>query len=129
MATTLLVGPDVDLGAGILRALDAAKFPVTVALWLLKEDEGEWTLVLGTPLYDKDPDEAYGRLGSALRPEGYYLGLLPIRIEGHRHPLIAGLRKTFGNAASVEGMRLGKHSIRGVWIDDAYVYRIKALHG
>jgi hypothetical protein len=49
----------------------------------------------------------------------------PIRLEGNSHPLIKELRKIFARTASVEGMRLGGHAIGGVWLDDAYVYRIK----
>jgi hypothetical protein len=125
MVKASLVGPDVELGENILRSLDAAKFPLTVALWRFKEEEGRWTLVLGTPLYDKSgPFEAYMQLTAAL-PTGATLGELPIRLEGNRNPLVRSLRKIFGKAASVEGMRLGLQSIGGVWIDDAYVYRIK----
>jgi len=39
--------------------------------------------------------------------------------------MIKALRKMFGKARSVEGMRLGGQSIGGVWVDDAYVYRIR----
>jgi hypothetical protein len=50
---------------------------------------------------------------------------LAVRILGHKNPLIRGLRRAFAKTASVEGMRLGGHSIGDVWIEDAYVYRIK----
>ncbi len=39
-------------------------------------------------------------------------------------PFIKGLRKMFGKAKSVEGMRLGLQTIGGRFIEDAYVYRI-----
>jgi len=117
--------PSIEFGEDILRLIDAAGYPVSVALWL-KEDS-KWTLVLGTSLYDrKGPREAYLRLIEALSSEGQVvLVKLPLRLEGNQNPLIKGLRKTFGKTASVEGMRLGGHRIGGEWIDDAYVYRIK----
>jgi hypothetical protein len=125
MVEAPLVVPDVKFGTDVLRVLDAAGFSLSVAMWL-KEDDG-WTLVLSTPLYEEaGPKDAYLRLRSALSTEGpISLGELPIRLEGHRSPLIKALRKTFGKTASVEGMRLGGHMIGGTWIDDAYVYRIK----
>jgi hypothetical protein len=42
-----------------------------------------------------------------------------------RQPLVRELRKIFGKAAEVAGMRLGGQMIDGGWIDDAYVYRIR----
>jgi hypothetical protein len=125
MVEAPLVIPDVKFGKNVLRVLDAAGFPLNVAMWL-KEDDG-WALVLATPLYEEaGPKDAYLRLRSALSTEGpISLGELPIRLEGNRSPLTRALRKTFGKAASVEGMRLGGHTIGGTWIEDGYVYRIK----
>jgi hypothetical protein len=126
MVTTTLVGPDLALGREILRGLDAEGFPITAALWLLQKERGDWKLVIATPLRDKlGAMGAYDRLNSVLFKEGLNPIDIPIRLEGSRHPLIKALRKIFGKAASVEGMRLGLQSIGGVWIDDAYVYRIK----
>ena len=98
---------------------------MTVALWLKEEDQ--WTLVLGTPDYEKlGPQKAYVKLIEALSREGRVaLNSLPIRLEGHKNSFIKDLRKIFGKTASVEGMRLGGHSIGGTWVEDAYVYRIR----
>ena len=125
MVEAPLVVPDIEFGRQVLTALDAAEFPFSVALWL-KEDPA-WTLVVATPLYEGiGPKEAYRHLLVALSADRpISLGELPLRLEGHRSPLIKALRKTFGKTASVEGMRLGGHTIGGTWIDDAYVYRIK----
>ena len=125
MVEAPLVVPDVKFGKDVLRVLDAAEFPVSVGMWL-KEDS-DWTLVLATPLYEEvGPKEAYLRLRAALSTEGpIALGEFPLRLEGHRNPLIKALRKTFGKADSVAGTRLGWHTIGGVWVGDAYVYRIK----
>jgi hypothetical protein len=129
MAKTSLVSPDIELGSEVIGLLDDAGFPLTVALWVLGgEDEGEWELIVGTPLYDKvGPKESYRRLLAALASmDPNALHQLPIRILGHKNPLIRGLRRIFGKTASVEGMRLGGHALGGsVWIDDAYVYRVK----
>ena len=126
MVKTSLVSSDLEFGNATLAALDAAHFPVTVAFWQYSEDDGDWTLVLGTPLYEKfGAKEAYLRLIAALSTKKpIALSELPLRLEGNRSPLIKGLRKLFGKAASVEGMRLGGHSVGGVWVDDAYIYRI-----
>jgi hypothetical protein len=127
MVKVPLVTPDVAWGEAILAALDTAKFPVTAALWILQDDEKKWELVIATPLYDKvGQRNAYMRLIEALEPTGnIFLGGLPLRLESNKRPLIRTLRKIFGRAASVEGMRLGLQSIGNVWVQDGYVYRIK----
>ena len=127
MVKTSLVSSDLEFGKSTLATLDDANFPVPVAFWQYSEDEGNWTLVLGTPFYEKfGAKEAYLRLIGALsKDKPIALSELPLRLEGNRNPLIKGLRKLFGKTASTEGMRLGGHSIGGVWLDDAYIYRIR----
>lgn len=83
--------------------------------------------MVGSPIYDKaGPREAYLRLHDALA-ENHLDATSPrsITIKGAKYPLIRGLRSLFGKTKNVEGMRLGGQSIGGVWIDDAYVYRIR----
>ena len=122
MVKTPLVIPNESFGAEILKVLDNAGFPTTVALWL-KEDDS-WELVFGTPLYDQlGQKKAYLKLISALSSDGpVALSDYPIRLESTSSPLIKNLRKLFHKTASVEGMRLGGHKIGGQWIDDGYVY-------
>ena len=117
MVKTTLVGPDVALGQEALRVLDAAKFPVTAAMWLLQRERSDWKFVIATPLYDRlGAQEAYFRLYKILG-SGEAVSDLPIRLESNRRPLIKALRKTFGRATSVDGMRLGLQSIGGVWVE------------
>ena len=108
MVKTTLVGPDLARGEAVLDTLDAAKFPVTAALWILQKDRDDWTLVIATPVYDRlGAREAYGQLIELLSSEHpFAVHDLPIRLESNRRPFIKGLRKTLGNAASVNGMRI-----------------------
>jgi hypothetical protein len=126
MAKKALLDADVKLGDRILESLDVAKFPISVAIWILTEENG-WQLVIGTPLYDKiGPLEASGQLITALRkddPESRDFD--DVRLMSNREPFIRELRRLFGKTASVRGMRLGGHHIGDVWLDDAVVYRIK----
>jgi len=125
MVEAPLVIPDVEFGDDILRHLDAAKFPATAALWA--QHDNDWNLIIGTALVDKlGLRRAYLRLREALSTDGpVAVSSLPIRLYGNRDPLIKDLRRTFGTAESVRGMRLGGHSIGDRWIQDAYVYRLK----
>ena len=121
-----LVGPGIEFGECILGLLDAAKYPLTAALWIFEKEEERWTLLLVTPLYERaGMGEAYGRLDAALRPAGYYAGLLPIRLEGNRSPFMKDLRRSLGKASRVEGLRFGSERLGNQWIADAYLYRLK----
>lgn len=127
MAKRILVGPDIELGSEVVRALDEAGFPLTVALWSFNEEAEGYQFVMGTPLYDKaGPRECYHRILAALSSwDPRVVHDIDMRVLGHKDLLIRGLRRTFGKTASVEGMRLGGQAIGGVYLDDAYVYRIK----
>jgi hypothetical protein len=59
MAKKALLDADIKLGEKILASLDAAKYPVSAAVWTLTEDYGGWQLVIGTPLYSKGIAEAH----------------------------------------------------------------------
>ena len=128
MAKATLLSPDLELGDEVLGMLDAAKFPVTAALWALSEDElGGWQFVIGTPLYEKLGTRAtYGKLIAAVRVNDPTSMLFDdVRLMGNREPFIRELRRLFGKTESVKGMRLGGQSIGGIHIEDALVYRIK----
>jgi hypothetical protein len=127
MAKATLLGPDLELGDEILEMLDAAKFPVTAALWVLSEELGGWQFVVGTPFYEKlGTREAYGRLIAAVRVDDpVSMRFDDVRLMGNRDPFIRELRRIFGKAASVKGMRLGGQSFGNIHMDDAGVYRIK----
>jgi hypothetical protein len=49
----------------------------------------------------------------------------PLRLVGNRHNLIRGLRRVFGKSVNGTGIRVVTRSIGDVWIDEAYVYRIR----
>ena len=104
MAKKALLDADVKLGEKILGALDAAKFPISVAIWILTEEDG-WQLVIGTPLYESGgTSDAYRKLIAALRkddPES--MDFRDVRLMGNRNPFIRELRQLFGKTASVKG--------------------------
>jgi hypothetical protein len=126
MVKETLVGMDVESGNRVLGLLDAAKFPVPVALWIRRGEEGRWGLLLATPLYDKLGQRgAYKKLIDTLWTSDQDWVNSPIQLQSTRTPLIRALRRIFGKAPSVSGMRLGGQMVGGVWVEDAYVYRVQ----
>jgi hypothetical protein len=124
MAKKALLDADVKLGEKILESLDAAKFPISAAIWILTEEDG-WQFVIGTPLYETGgPSEAYRKLIAALRkddPES--MDFRDVRLMGNRNPFIRELRALF--EGKVKGTRLDGHQIGGIELEDAVVGRIK----
>lgn len=123
MAKKALLDADVKLGEKVLQSLDAAKFPISVAVWILTEEDG-WELAIGTPLYDRGgPSKAYKSLIGALRkddPES--MDFDDVRLMGNRDPFIRQLRQRYSQAKP--GKRINDY-IGGIRLDDAVVYRIK----
>lgn len=126
MVKTALVGLDIDKGARILRILDDANLDIKVALWAYLGDYEDWRIVLASRKFDSVGHwDSYGVLHKALGKAGISLEETPsVVILGMNDPFIKTLRRIFGKAKSVAGMRLGLQSIGNRFLEDAYVYRI-----
>jgi hypothetical protein len=124
--TILVSGVDLDKGAEILRILDGAGLKINVALWVYLPEYEDWRLVLSSRKFDsvKLP-QAYGLLHDALDAAGFQLEKTPpVMILALSDPFVRSLRRIFGKAKSVDGMRFGGQTIGDRFVDDAYAYRI-----
>ncbi len=124
MAKKALLDADIKLGEKILESLDAAKFPIYVALWILTEEDG-WELAVGTPLVEREGSQEAStiKLIAALRkndPES--VDFNEVRLMGNRHPFIRELRHSYPKAKL--GKRISGY-IGGIRLEDGVVYRIK----
>jgi hypothetical protein len=126
MGQALLVNLDLDLGAKILRILDQADLKVRVALWVHLEEYTDWRLVFASRRFDDAGIlGGYSLLNRALAAAGFPIETKPATmILPMTDPTIRGLRRSFGKAKSVEGMRLGGQQIGNRWVEDGYVYRV-----
>jgi hypothetical protein len=126
MDKAALVGVDLGKGAEIVRILDDAGLKVKVALWTYLPEYEEWRLVLASRRFDEvGAFDAYGLLHDALEKGDITLEQTPpVMILNMNSAFIKGLRRIFGKAKSVEGMRLGGQTIGDRFIEDAYTYRI-----
>lgn len=126
MAKTVLVGPDIDKGSRILQILDDAGLKVTVALWAFLPEYEDWRFILSSRKFDAaGPTGGYGLFHDTLDAAGFTLEETPtVGIFRANDPFIRALRKSFGKAKSVEGMRLGSQTFGDRFVEDAYAYRI-----
>lgn len=121
-----MVSLDIDRGAKILDTLLGANVKVNVALWMYLSEYEDWRLVLSARQFDKlGVRAAYGLVHDSLDAAGFTPEKTPpIMILPMADPLVRELRRLFGKAKSVEGMRLGGQMIGDRFVEDAYVYRI-----
>jgi hypothetical protein len=126
MDNTTLVAPEFKMGDEILELLKAARFPVTVAAWVLSKELGGWQFVIGTPLYDKfGAREAYGRLIAAIRANDPGSMLFDdVRLMSNRSPFIREVRRVFGHRGFKKGVSMAG-SIGDMWVEDARFYYVK----
>ena len=126
MDKTAMVSMDVSVGSDILEILDRAGLKVSVALWTFLSEYEDWRLVIAGRQFDtSDPRDAYRLVHDSLDAAGFNLRKKPpVLILPMSDPFVKALRRIFGKARSVEGMRLGGQLIGDRFVEDAYVYRI-----
>ena len=127
MDQALLVNPGVESGRKVLRSLDASGIKIKVALWAHLHEYASWRLMLASRHLDdaRDRREAYRIVISTLYKAGLTVEEVdPIMLFPMKDPFIRDLRRLFGKAKDVEGMRLGGQLFGNRYVEDAYVYRI-----
>jgi hypothetical protein len=126
MDTSALVSVEFAKGSRILQILDDAGLQVKVAMWAVLAEYEDWRLILSSRKFDTDDlRDAYGLLHEALDAAGFPLEQTPpVVILPTSDPFIRAMRKIFGKAESVEGMRLGGQSIGDRFVEDGYTYRV-----
>jgi hypothetical protein len=127
MGQALLVNVDLDAGAEILRIMDRAGVKVGVAAWIVLDEYGDWRLLLSSRQLDAaGPGKASGLVFDALVAADFPVERTPtILILPTTDPTVRTLRRIFGKAKTVEGMRLGGQMIGNRWVEDGYVYRVQ----
>ena len=121
-----LVDIDLKKGERIVSALDDDGLPLVLALWVHFPEYEDWRFVVASRRLDTvNPGDAYLRVIRALNRAGFTVRESPpILIMKTTDPFVRALRKVFGKAASVVGMRLGGQTWGDRFVDDAYAYKI-----
>jgi hypothetical protein len=123
MDTASLVSLDISEGFEVVSALEKQGISLQVALWMITSEYEDGRLVIASEQLPRDIGEGYGRVVQILR-ETFVRALPLIMIMKLDDPFVVELRERFGNAKSVNGMRLGGQTIGNRYVEDAYVYKI-----
>jgi hypothetical protein len=126
MGETALVEVDLGKSERIVSALEKAGVHVAVAMWVRFPEYEDWRFVLASKSLDTlSLGDAYLKVNSLLAKAGMTVWEIPtIFIMKTTDPFVRALRKVFGKAGSVIGMRLGAQIWGDRYIDDAYAYKI-----
>ena len=128
MDTATLVEDEIAVGQELLDALELQKMDVRAMLWLYFPDEGEYRLLVATPMVLFDGDTAmYAKIGKVLQ-HLQLLSRLPLRkiaVVPTQHRLIIGLRRMKIRVRPGDpGVRITNNAIGGIIIHDAYIFRM-----
>ena len=130
MVKNSLVEADVLAGKRLVTALSvppySSVFKLQAAFWLYDHESQEWRLFLATPLVDEFGSlAAYTNLQQPLRSiQPTDLSLENISVSSPRKPLVKAIKRGSRIANGAEGIRLTRNTIGGIYIEDAYVYKL-----
>ena len=115
-------------GADLIRHLDKAKFSVSAALWLYLPESGMWRLVIASPEVGViGPKKAYKKIQSVaarIPLDVPRVSLNDITVIEAKDALIASLQTALNPGNGVSGLRLTRTVLNGLFIEDAYIYRM-----
>lgn len=126
MDKPILVDADMKAGEALLSKLDEIEFNVKAALWFYVQDSEEWRLIIASPTVDKDgPKKAYEKVQSQLQKlNGHGLSLRNISLVSPGDKLIKALKSVFKPDKAISPIRFTRNVIDGIFIEDAYIYRL-----
>jgi len=133
MVKNSLVEADVLAGKRLVTALSvppySSVFKLQAAFWLYDHESQEWRLFLATPLVDEFGSlAAYTNLQQPLRSiQPTDLSLENISVSSPRKPLVKAIKRGSRIANGAEVIRLTRNTIGGIYIEDAYVYKLPLL--
>lgn len=113
-------------GKQLLSAMDS-KLLIDAAFWLLPPDTSSWRLVLATPAVRVEgPKSVYRKLMALLKriqpPSS--LSMNNISVIDTTDPVVTLFRTAIRTTGGIGDVRFTRNTINGVFIPDAYIYRI-----
>jgi hypothetical protein len=118
----------ISVGAKLIERLDQSESKVQAALWLFLPEEKIWKLMIISPLVKTDgPRTFYKRILDANKiaaESESIISLNDVGVADTSIPLFSLLRVAISTGSGIGGIRFSKNTINGVFIEDAYIYRI-----
>ena len=126
MDNATLVGPDVEAGKQLIRALDASGLDVRAAFWLFLEEAEEWRLYVASPLVTElGPREVYSRILQVLKDSKISsIDLSEISVVDPKYRLVSVLSSAYSTGPGITEIKFVGNAVDGVYIRAAVIYRV-----
>ena len=126
MENAILVGPDIEAGKQLVRALDASGLDVRAAFWLYLEEAEEWRLYIAMPhVKEQDPREAYSRVLKVLNENKISsIRLSQVSVIDPTDGLVTVLSLAFNTGPGITDMNVVGNAVNGVYVRAAHIYRM-----
>ena len=121
MANSALVEGDIIEGREFLSLLDSHSFDVKGAFWLYSSDNDRWRLNIVTPLAAKGSKDLYLKAISL----NAKIDMSKVQFIKPDAPIFKALG-TMARISGVSGVRMTSNVINGIYVEDAYAYRLMA---
>jgi hypothetical protein len=129
--TTLVVPFSHSAGLALLQELVDEGFEIKAAYWLYLSEPDDWRLHIALPMYDAEgPKATYNAFQAALstavaagKISDGDIDLIDTTAVSPKNPLARAVSKITINSPK-EGYLISRSSVDGIWVDQAYVYRI-----
>lgn len=123
-----LAGEMIAAGTDLIARLDKAGFSVFAALWLYVPESETWRLIIASPAVRLDgPKKAYKKIQSVLARAPMAIpriALNDVTVLDSKDTFISLLKAAIQTDNGISGIRLIKTAINGLFIEDAYIYRM-----
>jgi hypothetical protein len=115
----------IEAGAELIASLDRQGWPPAWAFWMFDSERNDWRLILRPPDAIKENDmESYQRISNTLRAKTTPLSLLADISVRPDPKILEALGSGLPPGWEEErGRRLKRTALKGVYIDDVYLYR------
>ena len=126
MDNATLVGPDVEAGKQLIRALDVAGLEVKAAFWFYREEAEEWRLYIATPwVKEHGPREVYSRVLRVLKESKISsIDLSEISVIDPTDGLVTVLSLAFNTGPGITDIKCVGNTVNGIYIRAAHIYRM-----
>lgn len=113
----------IEAGAELIANLDRQGWPPAWGFWMFDAERNDWRLILRPPAAASDNDmESYLRISNTLRATTTPLSLENVSVRPDPR-LLEALASGLPPGWEIRERRLKRTGLKGVYIDDVYLYR------
>jgi len=119
----------ISAGDRLARHLVASELPIDGLLWLYVPESHSWRFVVASPeVSTLGPKNVYQRIRAIIEQippsDAQVVSWDDIFVVDTKDPFIQLMRQALHTGEGVSGTRLSRNVVKGVLIEDAYVYRL-----